>query len=322
VRLLWVLNNPVFGGAHNQLLQLIEPLSRRGVEALTLLPDDPASGLERMRAAGAEVITTPLHRLRATPDPRVQGPFLARFRPEVNSIRRILRERRIDVVQPHGPTNPHGAIAAHREGRAVLWQIYDTRAPMSLRRLTMPMVVRLADAITTWGEALAREHPGALSLGERCIAVYGPVDGERFAPDPARRRPARDDLGARDGDVVIGNLAMFNPSKGHEHLVRAAEIVRSEHPEAIFRVMGAGSPAHARYEAAVLDEARGRGLGDPLVLDFFDAGARAPDLIQGLDVFVMTSVPRSEGMPTAILEAMTCGLRWSRRTLAPCARCG
>jgi glycosyltransferase involved in cell wall biosynthesis len=44
------------------------------------------------------------------------------------------------------------------------------------------------------------------------------------------------------------------------------------------------------------------------VLDIRDAGARVPELLPAFDVLALSSVPRSEGMPTVILEAMACGL--------------
>jgi glycosyltransferase involved in cell wall biosynthesis len=43
------------------------------------------------------------------------------------------------------------------------------------------------------------------------------------------------------------------------------------------------------------------------VVSIKDPGTRVNDLIQAFDIFLMTSVPRSEGMPTVILEAMICG---------------
>jgi glycosyltransferase involved in cell wall biosynthesis len=264
--------------------------------------------VERLRSGGVDVTVTELHRLRATPDPRVQARFLASLRPEIAAMRRFIVERGVDLVQAHGPTNPHVAIAAHLEGRAVVWHIYDTVAPMWLRRLTMPLVVRLADAITTVGEELARVHPGALSLGERTIALLPPVDTAAFASTPERRDAARARLGASGDEVVVGTVGNRNPSKGHGHLLRAAAAVRARQPRAVVRVVGAPSPVHAAYERELRTLAGTLGLGDERVLRWIDPGARVAEHMLGFDVMAMTSVPNSEGMPTVILEAMAAGL--------------
>jgi glycosyltransferase involved in cell wall biosynthesis len=107
---------------------------------------------------------------------------------------------------------------------------------------------------------------------------------------------------------VLGNVANRNPSKGHEWLVRAAALVRAEEPSAVVRILGAKSPPHARYEEDFLREANELGLGSDEALRVVDPRDRVPELLPALDVFVLSSVPRSEGMPTVILEAMAAGL--------------
>lgn len=304
LRALVILPWPAFGGAHNQALRLSGPLSRRGIRTLVLLPDDAQRAADRLRGAGVEVVTMPLKRLRATPDPAVQARFVASFAGEQRRLRSLIAEHEVDVVQVHGVTNPQGALAARRERRAVVWQLFDTRAPMPLRRLGMPIVKRLADELTVWGEGLVRAHPGADALAARTTIVYPPVDQSAFLPDPELRRSVRAELGLADSAPLIGTVGVLNPTKGHEHLIRAASIVRRQIPAARFLVIGASSPAHGSYEEGLRREARELGLDD--ALSFVDPGTRVPELMQALDLFVMTSVSRSEGMPTAILEAMSC----------------
>jgi glycosyltransferase involved in cell wall biosynthesis len=175
---------------------------------------------------------------------------------------------------------------------------------MVLRRATVPLILRLADAVTVIGEDLVREHPGLERLGERMIVVMPPVDAGAFTPSPERRAAARAELGVPDGAFVVGTVGNRNPSKGHEHLIRAAALLRQSHPDSVVRVLGAPSPVHASYEEQVRSEARTLGLDDPGTLRFVDPSSRVPDLISAFDVFVLSSVPRSEGMPTVILEAM------------------
>lgn len=308
MRLLSVIHGPVYGGGHSQLVRLRRPLEALGCETVALVPSESGNAFGRLREAGVDVLSIPLHRLRATPNPGTHGRFLAAFRSEVRAIRGLIRERAIDVVQAHGDTNPHAALAAHKEGVAVVWQLYDTRTPPPLRRLTMPVVTRLSDVITTWGDELARVHPGATGLGERQITVFPPVDTAEFSSEPWKVTEARASLAVPDGSVVIGTVGNLNPSKGHEYLIRAALVIRERRRDAAVRIMGAHSPAHAEYEAALRAEVSEHGLDVDGMLEITDPGSDVPRLMPALDVFVLTSVPRSEGVPTVILEAMACGI--------------
>jgi glycosyltransferase involved in cell wall biosynthesis len=310
MRLLTVIHGPTFGGAHNQAMRLAGPLRDRGVETVALLPSEATSAAERLRAAGVEVELMSLSRLRATADPRPNLRLARSWRRELAAIAALIEARDIDVVQVHGPTNPQGAIAAqHSPGTAVVWQLLDTRTPEPLKRLLMPLVVRRADAITSWGEALAEAHPGARRLGARCTAVYPPVVAANFKPDAARRRQARARLGIASKQVLIATVGVLTPQKGHEHLIRAAAEVAARDgacPVAI-RVLGAASPAHHGYRAALEREADELGLFADGRLDFVDPGDDVAELLQAVDLFALASVRRSEGMPTAVLEAMFAG---------------
>src|SRR5439155_20377609 len=92
--------------------------------------------------------------------------------------------------------------------------------------------------------------------------------------------------------------------KGHLDLVRAAALVARERPDAVFRIIGARSPAHPDLDAKLVAEASWLGLRVGEQIDLVDPGDDVATLLQAIDVFVMTSPARSEGMPTAILEAM------------------
>jgi glycosyltransferase involved in cell wall biosynthesis len=250
----------------------------------------------------------PLSRLRATKDPRPNLRLARRSPREIQAIGRLIDEIGADVVQVHGPTNPQAALATRgRPAVAVAWQILDSRTPAPLLRATMPYVVRRADVITTWGEALADLHPPARSLGERCVTVFPPVDAARFSPDAARRAEARTRLGIEGDAVAVGAVGVLTPQKGHEHLIQAAGLLDSRGVEAApLRLVGAASEAHPEYVQGLRDHAAALGRKGTDI-GFADPGGDVPLLVQGLDVFALASVGRSEGMPTAILEAMVAG---------------
>jgi glycosyltransferase involved in cell wall biosynthesis len=304
MNVLFVIHYPIFGGPHNQALLLARALRRYGVRMTVALPAEEGTAAERLRAAGVDVVQTELHRLRATPNPVHQFRFLASMPREVRELRRLIRSRSVDVVQIGGLVNPHAAIAGRLEGVPVVWQILDTRPPMALRRIMMPLVLRLSDMVMTTGRAVADVHPGAGGLGERLQPFYPPVEPEAFSAGHANRHAARVEFGFAEEDIVLVSVGNLNPQKGHEHLIRAAALARRTRPEVKALIVGASHPTHRDYAQGLHRLARELDLDAGRDVVFAGALTDVRPALAAADVFVLAAVPRSEGAPTAIGEAM------------------
>jgi glycosyltransferase involved in cell wall biosynthesis len=307
MRVLSIIHYPVFIGPHNSNMRVIPLLSEQGIDTVVVLPDEPGNAAQRMRSAGVEVLTIPLHRVRARLDPRVQVGLIIGLWPEVRALRRIIRERKIDVVMLNAMIHPHGAIAAWLEGVPTVWQLIDEYPPLVVRRIVMPFVVRSAGCVMTTGMHTARAHPGAAELGDRLIPFFPPVDTERFRAEPALRASARAELGFAPTDIVIGNVANLAPYKDHITFIRAAAALRRSHPNARFLIMGFAFAQFPGYADAVRAEAARLGLVIDKDILFRDPGERVAHLAQAFDVFWLTS-SSNEGAPTVLCEAMSLGL--------------
>jgi glycosyltransferase involved in cell wall biosynthesis len=304
MKVMQVIHYPVFGGPHSEARALAPILERNGWDMTILLPDEPGNAFETLRSAGLDVITMPLRRLRGTLDPAEHLRSAFAFRREVQAIRSVISERRIDLVQASGLVNIHAAAAARLEGAPLVWQLIDTRAPMALRRLIMPLVVRWADVVMTTGEAVAREHPGSERLGERLRVFYMPVDADLFVPEHLDRGRARAEFGFEVGDHVLGTVGNLNPQKGHEYLLRAAARARMDLDGVKLLVVGAAHDTHREYERMLYELARSLGLEVGVDVVFTGALRDVRPALAAMDVFLCSSVPRSEGAPAAVEEAM------------------
>ncbi len=304
MNVLFVIHYPVFGGPHNQALLLGKALDRKGIRMTVLLPSEPGNATERLRDAGIDVVAMPLRRLRASLDPRKQFRLAASLPRDVRGIQKVIRDRGIDIVQVGGLVNPHAAIAGRLENAAVIWQLLDTRPPMALRRLMMPLVTRLSDAVMTTGNAVARMHPGVESLGERLSPFFPPVDPDLFSPGSCDRAAARSRFGFGPDDSVMGAVGNLNPQKGYASLLRAAALARARRPGVKLLIVGASHDTHRSYERRLLALARELGLVVGRDIIFAGALADVRPAFAAMDIFVLSSVPRSEGAPTVIEEAM------------------
>lgn len=305
---LFVIHYPFFGGPQNQALRTAGPLARRGVDLTVVLPEEPGNAAARLTAGGVNVVPIALHRVRASADLRLQARFLLGAPGEVQTLRRLIRERAIDVVQLGGLVNPHAAIAARCEGVGVVWQILDTRTPVPLRRLLMPWVRTLADVVMTTGIGLAHVHPGATALGRRLVPFYPPVDTSAFKPSSDGRTMARRELGVPEAAPLVGTVANLSPQKGLDHFVSVADALHMRDPGIRFLILGSAMETQPAYEARIRTLVQRSTVGRAGALRIVDPGQRVPDLLPALDLFLLTSVPHSEGISTTVLEAMSTGI--------------
>jgi len=172
----------------------------------------------------------------------------------------------------------------------------------------MQAVTRLADVVMSTGREVARLHPGALAFRDRLVPYLPPVDTDEFAPDPGRGAAARAELGLEPSELVVGTVNNLSPMKGHLTFIRAAAQLRQRRQDVRFVLLGASHEHRSDYTRMLLDEAESLGLRVGSEILVVDPGSRVRELAPALDLFWLTSEPRSEGIPTTVEEAMALGI--------------
>ena len=307
-------------GAGPFIRDLARGLARKGDRVTILTPH--AEGLpKRWEEAGVEAIT-----FRYAPerhevlgygrsleaDERVKGAAalvaplyaLGAFR----AVRRLLRERRFDLVHAHWIV-PNGVVAAAAFGEVPL--------AIGLHGsdvfLAEKFGVRLAAG---WALAHARLLTGCspelvdrvAALGfpaERSRVIPYGVDVSAFSPAPDRGSIWRERLGIPPAAPLILGVGRMATKKGFQVLVEGLPELLEAHPDAHVVLAGGGdrlaefSRAAERFPGRV--HLPGAVLRDTL-----------PDLYRAADLFVLPAVHDSkgnvDGLPNVILEAMASGL--------------
>jgi glycosyltransferase involved in cell wall biosynthesis len=152
----------------------------------------------------------------------------------------------------------------------------------------------LTDAVVAVSRDTARQSPASAVVD--VAVIYNGVD----PPAPKRTRAeARADLGLGEGPVAL-HVANFLPVKGHDILMRALALVKERGVK--LTVVTAGDGAERAPIEALASKL---GLG-PEHVRFLGFRSDVPDLLAAADFFVLPS--RMEGLPLAVLEAMSHGL--------------
>lgn len=298
-RVLWLAKGLGRGGAEQLLVNCARHLdrSRYEVDVAYVLPWKDAL-VPALEAAGVRVHClggapgTP-----GRPDPR--WPL---------RLRRLAVERRYGLIHTHMPVPAvaarllvrgpglRGVRLVHTEHN--LWERY-----RAATRWANAATYRRNDAVIAVSRAVAdtvtRRGRGR-SPGDWLTVVHHGPDLSGAPGGPQARAAAREQLGLPADAVVVGTVGNLTAKKDHRTLLEAHARLRRTHPSTVLVLIGSGP-----LEAELRGHASALGLTDQAVVL---AGSRpdVPALLPALDVFALSS--RQEGLPVALMEAMTSGL--------------
>ena len=142
-------------------------------------------------------------------------------------LRRLVRERAIDIVHSHDyKTNLLALLLSRAAGVAAA--VHGARVDGPFLQGTVGLLPRRqtsAGPVHEGGGRLERDWPGVDSLrrrsGERVTTVLNGIDHRQFRRDPARVAGARAALGVKTGEIVIGAVGRLEPQKRFDLLLEA-----------------------------------------------------------------------------------------------------
>jgi glycosyltransferase involved in cell wall biosynthesis len=143
-------------------------------------------------------------------------------------------------------------------------------------------------------------HARALRLPPDAFVVINPGLPDMLfePPSPGTRASVRSELAVREDDLVLMNVARFDPGKGQDVLIDAF-IRLADLGNLRLVLVGDGTT-----RAELHDVVRTQGVDDRVT--FLGSRDDVPRLLQGADIFANAST--NEGFGIAPLEAMAAGL--------------
>ncbi|MGE0456257.1 MAG: glycosyltransferase [Vicinamibacteria bacterium] len=182
------------------------------------------------------------------------------------------------------------ALAGKRAPALVLSQRCSYRDGLNpLLRAVAHACHRRAHALIVNSRASAREATAAVPR-ERVVYVPNGV----AKPPGTQEAPS-----ARPPGQLVACVGQLTPEKGHRFLIEAWPEVARRHPDARMVLAGEGP-----MREVLLARIRALGIQESVVLSGFDP--HPGKLLEAADVYVQPSL--SEGMPNAVMEAMSLGL--------------
>lgn len=289
-RVVHVIADLQVGGAQRLLLTWAGEARRRGepVTVVSLSETGDALG-DQLRALDAEVVTVPTGSW---------GPVSMVV--QVVRLARVLRRRRPAVVQTH-LTRAHlvGLPAGRLAGVATVATLHsmlvgsDGNSDRALATETQ-VLRRLADAVLACGAVVERRQRARLAPARADVVPNGVRPGEVL--DPRDRAALRVEMVGSAEPVILLAVGRLADGKGYDDLLTA---FASQNVGCVLVVVGDGPLA-----SSLAQRAADLGVADRVRLlgQRHDVGS----LMAAADVYVSAS--HFEGLPLAMLEAMSAGL--------------
>lgn len=270
---------------------------------MTIITGQGSEMIRAARAAGLEVVVEPALRAPIRPASDVRA---------VRRLTTLFTQRQFDVVHTHcAKAGAVGRMAARRAGvRRVIhtfhgfpFHAFQSRAIRHAYVSIEQRLGRITDLALCVGAGVAAEAVQRELIAPGRVQTIGvSVDGaararaSREAGSPEARARARAALGLPADALVVGAVGRLTFQKAPEDFVAA--LAALDRPDVIGAWVGGGELAgRVRRQARALPAGR-----------FLMTGERADvlDILPAFDVFALPS--RYEGLPTAIVEAMICGV--------------
>jgi glycosyltransferase involved in cell wall biosynthesis len=166
-----------------------------------------------------------------------------------------------------------------------------------------------ADLYLSVSPGLSRAYLDAGLPGARLRQVCNAVDVDRFKPaDVEERRSLRAELRLPQEIPLVLFVGVFSRDKRPHILYRAWAQVGAAGLRTAIVFIGATRPVNQDIDARLGDEIRDRAVADGLVGDVFfvESSHTIEKYFRAVDIYVLPSI--REGLPIALLEAMSSAL--------------
>ena len=221
----------------------------------------------------------------------------------VQTLARIIRDHRIDIVHSHEYKSDLLAwLVARVHPVPIMSTVHGWITNSSKSRLVVGISQK---ALRGFGRVVAVSHETRRKVvdcgvpEDRVVVLHNAIVTANYRPEQHARGYLRQRYGLPADVTIIGNVGRLSPEKGQADFLEAAAAVATTHTRAYFVLVGDG-PSRAVLEQQVT----ALGLGSKVIFT-----GHLPDVrpvYRDLDILALTS--HTEGFPNVVLESLCMGV--------------
>ncbi|MCB0704683.1 MAG: glycosyltransferase family 4 protein [Saprospiraceae bacterium] len=168
------------------------------------------------------------------------------------------------------------------------------KSRLSMAKYLHPKIARILCVSEAIRQIVLQDFPDP----QKVQVVYSGINPDRFKKSP--KGQLREELGLKQEQILIGNVAAIAPHKDYFTFVETAEILLKKGLDVRFLIIGGDGGEEAIIRETILK----KGLENQILLLGFRQDI--PELLAELDLLLFTS--KTEGLGTSLLDALASGL--------------
>jgi glycosyltransferase involved in cell wall biosynthesis len=291
-------------GASHAMRETIRRVAARGLQPIVVVPNCEGSK-QMFPGTEFDVVYLNIERPRKTRNPLVHARFFLSSLPTLLALRRIIRQREIDVVHFNEITDFLAGIAGWFCGKPCVCHVRADGISNLHRRLLILLLKRVADAVIVPSKSTAAWIRGEDDeLAGKTRLIYDHAFDMREYDGPTSGAAFRAECGFSPDDFLVILVSKLVAPKGHECFIRAAERVLNVSPGIRFAIVGGTVPGHD--DEAFKIRSLAKQLAPTPGLRMVGHRMDLPAVYAACDIAVHCPV-FPDTYPTVVLLAMTAG---------------
>lgn len=292
---------PIWGGAENQLRQLIPYLVERECSVSIVTRRWHEDWAKKDQVDGVNVV-----RLGVPGRSKIATLIFV-----MSLLKYLLIEgRKVDILHSHGAVNMGAlcSIMARIIGKKNIVKIASAGKISPFTTTISGQLVlwmfKKADIVIAMTDEIKEELASINCKRDKIIQITNGVDAERFKPaSPEEKVQWRKMSGLRPESRIVLFSSRLVFGKGIDLLLEAWRTIADEFPDTYLLIVGSGEDQQDSIEQEMKSAVEKEGI--PHVI-FLGATTTPEKLLRIADIFVFPS--RKEGFPNALMEALATGL--------------
>ena len=291
-------------GASYAMRETMRNAAASGIRPLVVIPDSVDSR-DMFRSAEFDVVYLKIERPRRTRSVWIHGRWAANSLATFLSLRRLIRQRNVDLVHCNEITDLLAGMAAKSCGIPCICHLRTDRPPQPYRELLLSILRHIAGSIIVTSKATAAwVNRDGKDLAQRTRLIYERAFDMHAYDLPACGTAFRRELGIQRDEILVLLVSKLVTPKGHEYFISAAEKVREVSRRVRFVIVGGPVPGHEEEAAAIHHLAEK--LTPAPALQFAGPRPDLPAVYAASDIVVHCPI-YPDPYPTVVLLAMAAG---------------